>query len=78
MNRSIADVYSMENRQGTVAYDYVIGVYDFLEKLTQKYPDLLIESCSGGGGRLLLHRLYLDSILLTSHIAHSYFHDFQA
>lgn len=58
MNRSIADVYSMENRQGTVAYDYVIGVYDFLEKLTQKYPDLLIESCSGGGGRFDAGMMY--------------------
>ena len=51
MNRSISDVYSADNRQGRVAYDYVLGVYDFLEKLTAKYPHLLIEGCCGGGGR---------------------------
>ena len=46
MNRSMADVYA-----GNVTYDYVLGVYDFLEKLTSKYPNILIEGCSGGGGR---------------------------
>lgn len=32
-------------------YDYVIGLYDFLERIVTRYPDLLIEGCSGGGGR---------------------------
>lgn len=58
MNRSLADVYSMENDQGKVTYDYVIGVYDFLEKLLQKYPDILIEGCSGGGGRFDAGMMY--------------------
>ena len=46
MNRSLADIYAPN-----VTYDYVLGVYDFLEKLTNRYPDILIEGCSGGGGR---------------------------
>ncbi len=50
MNRSLADVYSARSVQGKVTYDYMVGLYDFLEKLTAKYPDLLIEGCSGGGG----------------------------
>ncbi len=58
MNRSISDVYSADNRQGRVAYDYVLGVYDFLEKLTAKYPHLLIEGCCGGGGRFDAGMLY--------------------
>ena len=58
MNRSISDVYSADNRQGKVAYDYVLGVYDFLEKLTAKYPHLLIEGCCGGGGRFDAGMLY--------------------
>lgn len=58
MNRSIADVYSMKNSQGKVTYDYVIGVYDFLEKLLQRYPDILIEGCCGGGGRFDAGMLY--------------------
>lgn len=51
MNRSIEDVYSAQNAAGSVLYKYVLGVYEFLEKLLQRYPDLLIEGCSGGGGR---------------------------
>lgn len=44
MNSSIIDVYSAENSQGKVTYDYVLGVYDFLEKLLQRYPDILMEA----------------------------------
>lgn len=58
MNRSIAEVYSAVNCPGRVTYDYVLGVYDFLEKLMQRYPDLLIEGCSGGGGRFDAGMLY--------------------
>lgn len=58
MNRSIADIYSAGNVQGKVTYEYVIGVYDFLEKLTRRYPHILIEGCSGGGGRFDAGMLY--------------------
>ena len=37
---------------------YVLGLYDMLEKLTQRYPDMLIEGCSGGGGRFDAGMLY--------------------
>ncbi len=36
---------------GEFHHRYMLGLYDFLEKFTKKYPDLLLESCSGGGGR---------------------------
>ncbi len=58
MNRSLADIYSLEKSQGKVTYDYVLGVYDFLEKLLERYPDLLIEGCSGGGGRFDAGMMY--------------------
>lgn len=59
MNRSMADVYSATaNEQGRVAYDYILGLYDFLERLIQRYPNLLIEGCSGGGGRFDAGMLY--------------------
>ncbi|MCM1136019.1 MAG: alpha-galactosidase [Clostridium sp.] len=58
MNRSLSDFYSVKGGSGKVAYDYVLGVYDFLEKLLQKYPDILIEGCSGGGGRFDAGMLY--------------------
>ena len=53
MNRSLADIYAPN-----VTYDYVLGVYDFLEKLTNRYPDILIEGCSGGGGRFDAGMMY--------------------
>lgn len=53
MNRSMADVYA-----GNVTYDYVLGVYDFLERLISRYPDILIEGCSGGGGRFDAGMMY--------------------
>ena len=58
-NRSIADVYSVTAKdQGKVLYDYILGLYDFLERLGQRYPDMLIEGCSGGGGRFDAGMLY--------------------
>lgn len=58
MNRSLAELYSAQTASGKVAYDYVLGLYDFLEKLTRRYPALLIEGCSGGGGRYDAGMLY--------------------
>ena len=58
-NRSIADVFSRTaSYQGKVLYDYVLGLYDFLERLVQRYPDMLIEGCAGGGGRFDAGMLY--------------------
>lgn len=61
MNRSISDVYSAmtaSDRQGEVLYRYVLGLYDFLERLHVNYPDVLVEGCSGGGGRFDAGMLY--------------------
>lgn len=58
-NRSIADVWShAAQHQGTVLYNYILGLYSFLERLRERYPDLLIEGCSGGGGRFDAGMLY--------------------
>lgn len=61
MNRSIADVYSAaagKQNCGKILYRYVLGVYSFLERLAEKFPDILIEGCSGGGGRFDAGMLY--------------------
>lgn len=61
MNRSICDLYSAElpkERQGELPHRYVLGLYDLLEKLTAKYPNVLFEGCSGGGGRFDMGMLY--------------------
>ena len=58
-NRSIADVYShTAGHKGKVLYDYILGLYDFLDRLGKRYPDMLIEGCSGGGGRFDAGMLY--------------------
>lgn len=61
MNRGICDVYTaVEGFQnyGRIMHEYVLGVYDFLERLLQRYPKLLIEGCAGGGGRFDAGMLY--------------------
>lgn len=58
MNRSIADVYSARTVRGKVAHDYMLGVYEFLEKLTVRFPEILLEGCCGGGGRFDAGMLY--------------------
>lgn len=61
MNRSIADVYSAAasmQSQGKTLYQYTLGVYRFMEMLLQRYPNLLLEGCSGGGGRFDAGMLY--------------------
>ncbi|MEE0419839.1 MAG: alpha-galactosidase [Lachnospiraceae bacterium] len=61
MNRSINEVYSDKlpaSRQGEAAHRYVLGIYEFLEKLIHRYPELLLEGCSGGGGRFDAGMLY--------------------
>lgn len=54
MNRYISEAYSQglpATKQGEVSHRYILGVYALYEKILEKYPDLLIESCAGGGGR---------------------------
>ncbi|WP_105207605.1 alpha-galactosidase [Streptococcus suis] len=54
MNRHLSDVYSLElppHKQAETSHRYVLGLYEVLEYLTTKYPTILWEGCSGGGGR---------------------------
>ena len=54
MNRSLTQVWSSAlspERQGEVYHRYVLGVYELLERFHRDYPNILIEGCSGGGGR---------------------------
>lgn len=54
MNRSLSNVYSaalQPEEQGEVYHRYVLGLYEMMERLISRYPDLLLETCSGGGGR---------------------------
>ena len=61
MNRSISDIYShvyTGSRNGEVYHRCILGVYDLLEKFLERFPDILLEGCSGGGGRFDAAMLY--------------------
>ena len=52
-NRSISNYFSTAlpvNHQGEIGYRYMLGLYRFLENLVTRYPHILLEGCSGGGG----------------------------
>lgn len=54
MNRSICDWYTAGlpgTRQMEMPHRYVLGLYSLLERLTEDFPEVLFEGCSGGGGR---------------------------
>lgn len=53
-NRMMTNTYSpwLKEKQSHVYIDYVNSLYGVLEKLRQKYPELPIMLCSGGGGRV--------------------------
>ena len=53
-NRNLTEVASFgrsSERQDETTHRYYLGLYDFLEKLTTRYPEIVFENCSGGGGR---------------------------
>ena len=61
MNRSITECYSTAlpaDRQGEVYHRYILGVYDLYERLTERFPYVLFESCASGGGRFDPGMLY--------------------
>lgn len=54
MNRSMCDKYSNaldKKHQGEFSHRFILGLYRVLETLTSRFPDVLFEGCSGGGGR---------------------------
>ncbi len=68
-NRYLTDVYSHAlpaDRQGEAHHRYVLGVYDLLERIYNRYPNLLIESCASGGGRFDCGMLYYTPQIWTS------------
>ena len=61
MNRSVCDMYSSVytgEHSGERYHRYVLGVYDLLERFVKRFPDILLEGCSGGGGRFDAGMLY--------------------
>jgi alpha-galactosidase len=53
-NRYITDPYGASlppEHQNEFFHRYMLGVYDLYSRLTERFPDVLFESCAGGGGR---------------------------
>ena len=68
-NRHLSDLYSVElpkERQGEIYHRYMLGVYELLERVTSSFPNILFESCSGGGGRFDFGMLYYMPQVWTS------------
>ena len=52
-NSPITNIYSpyLKDQQSHLYIEYVRGLYNVLERIKQKYPNLPMMLCSGGGGR---------------------------
>lgn len=64
MNRYISEAFSTylpANQQGEFYHRYIMGVYHLYHLLLTEFPELLIESCAGGGGRFDGGMLYYAS-----------------
>ncbi len=60
-NRNISEAGSAllpPERQKEFYHRYVLGTYELLDRITKAYPHLLLEGCSGGGGRFDPGMLY--------------------
>ena len=61
MNRAMSEVYSTAHsakQQGRVMHEYILGVYRLYERLIEKFPNILFESCASGGARFDAGMLY--------------------
>ena len=69
MNRSMTEIQSVlqtPERQMETAHRYMLGLYHVLEILTSRFPYVLFEGCSGGGGRFDGGMLYYSPQIWTS------------
>ena len=61
MNRHITDLgsyYLGKDRQRELSHRYMLGLYHILDELNKRFPNVLFEGCSSGGGRFDAGMLY--------------------
>lgn len=46
-----------EDRKGVTEIYHINGLWDYWEELHQRYPDMLLENCAGGGTRMDIHMM---------------------
>jgi alpha-galactosidase len=69
MNRHLTEIGSealASEQQRETAHRYILGLYQVMEQITAKFPYILFESCSGGGGRFDPGMLYYMPQVWTS------------
>ena len=61
MNRNISmwGAALPADRQQEMGHRYILGLYDIMTRITGQFPNVLFESCAGGGGRFDLGILCL-------------------
>ena len=68
-NRNLTEVANADlppEKQGEVFHRFVLGTYEIMDRLTTDFPHLLLENCSGGGGRFDAGMLYYSPQIWTS------------
>ena len=68
-NRNLSEAGSAllpAERSGEFFHRFVLGTYELQDRLTRTFPDLLLENCSGGGGRFDPGMLYYSPQIWTS------------
>lgn len=61
MNRHITDLgsyYLEKDKQRELSHRYMLGLYHILDELNKRFPNVLFEGCSSGGGRFDAGMLY--------------------
>ena len=68
-NRNLSEASSAllpAERSGEFFHRFVLGTYALQDRLTREFPNLLLENCSGGGGRFDPGMLYYSPQIWTS------------
>ena len=68
-NRNISDAASAAldaEHQSEFFHRYILGTYELMNRLVTTFPDVLLENCSGGGGRFDPGMLYYSPQIWTS------------
>ena len=70
-NRHLSNVASAAlpaDRQGETAHRYMLGVYELMRWFRERFPSIVLETCSGGGGRYDLGMMKYGDLIWTSDV----------